>query len=165
MLQKFPRQVVGAPALAVSRARLDNVLSSLVQWQVLLLIAGGVGTRWSQGPFLSLNILQVHDSMMIVTHFEEHILPLVLQAVAFPQAPVSPAIAAPFIVHSGNNFQSRASSPTKLTQQVSWWKKGADGYRSGNVFLLFWRDLKQQQKWPRLTPRKADGDEWSPSLH
>lgn len=41
----FPGDVVDAPALAVLRARLDEASSSLVWWEVLLLIEGGVGTR------------------------------------------------------------------------------------------------------------------------
>jgi len=36
---RLPREAVAAPSLAVSKARLDGALSSLVWWKVSLLIA------------------------------------------------------------------------------------------------------------------------------
>jgi len=44
---RFPREVMDVPSLAVFKARLDGALSHLVQWKVTLPMAGGVGTRWS----------------------------------------------------------------------------------------------------------------------
>lgn len=40
---RLPRQVVNTPTLAVSKARLDRALSSLVQWEVFLPMASGLG--------------------------------------------------------------------------------------------------------------------------
>jgi len=39
---RLPREVVDAPSLAVFKARLDGVLSNLVQWKVSLPMAGGL---------------------------------------------------------------------------------------------------------------------------
>jgi len=39
---RFPREAVAAPSLAVFKARLDGSLSNLVWWKVSLLMAGGV---------------------------------------------------------------------------------------------------------------------------
>jgi len=44
---RLPREAVAAPSLAVFKARLDGALSNLVGWKMSLLMAGGVGTRWS----------------------------------------------------------------------------------------------------------------------
>ena len=52
---RLPRAAVGAPSLAVSKARLDGAWSSLVQWKVSLLGAGGwnwVGFRVPSNPNL-----------------------------------------------------------------------------------------------------------------
>jgi len=40
---RLPREAVGAPSLAVFKARLDGALSSLVWWEGSLPVAGGVG--------------------------------------------------------------------------------------------------------------------------
>jgi len=40
---RLPREVVEAPPLETSKARLDGALSSLVQLKISLLTAGGVG--------------------------------------------------------------------------------------------------------------------------
>ena len=42
---RLPREVVDAPSLELSKARLDGALSNLVWWKVSLPMAGGVGTR------------------------------------------------------------------------------------------------------------------------
>jgi len=39
---RLPREAVDAPSLAVFEARLDGTLSSLVQWKMSLLMAGGL---------------------------------------------------------------------------------------------------------------------------
>jgi len=39
---RLSREAVAAPSLAVFKARLDGVLSNLVQWKVSLPMAGGV---------------------------------------------------------------------------------------------------------------------------
>ena len=39
---RFPREVVAAPSLAVLKARLDGALGNLVWWKVSLPIAGGL---------------------------------------------------------------------------------------------------------------------------
>ena len=39
---RLPREVVAAPSLEVSKARLDGALSNLVQWKVSLPVAGGL---------------------------------------------------------------------------------------------------------------------------
>jgi len=41
---RFPREAVAAPSLAVLKAGLDGALSNLVWWKMSLLMAGG-GTR------------------------------------------------------------------------------------------------------------------------
>jgi len=47
----LPREAVAAPSLAVSKAMLDGALSSLVQWKVSLLMAGGLELDNLQGSF------------------------------------------------------------------------------------------------------------------
>jgi len=39
---RLPREVVDAPSLAVSKARLDRALWNLVWWKVSLAVAGGL---------------------------------------------------------------------------------------------------------------------------
>ena len=40
---RFPREVVEAPSLERSKARLDGALSSLIYWKVSLHMAEGLG--------------------------------------------------------------------------------------------------------------------------
>lgn len=95
--------------------------------------------------------------MITVTHFQEHILPLVTQAVAFPQAFVPPAIVAPFLAHSGNNFQSRACSPTKLTQQgsVSRQKDGSWQTQKCKCFPPLLKGLKTMTKMTQTNTKES----------
>jgi len=39
---RLPREAVAVPSLAVSKARLDGALSTLVWWKMSLLMAGGL---------------------------------------------------------------------------------------------------------------------------
>jgi len=39
---RFPREAVAAPSLAVFKARLDGALSNLVWWKMSLLMTGGL---------------------------------------------------------------------------------------------------------------------------
>jgi len=45
------RETVDVPYLEVFKARLDGALSNLVQWQMSLLMAGGMEPDGLQGPF------------------------------------------------------------------------------------------------------------------
>jgi len=47
----LPREVVDAPSLEASQARLDGALSNLTQLKMSLLMAGGLGWVTSEGPF------------------------------------------------------------------------------------------------------------------
>jgi len=47
----LPREVIDAPSLGTSQARLDGALSSLIQLKMALLTAGGLGWMASKGPF------------------------------------------------------------------------------------------------------------------
>ena len=49
---RLPRAAVGAPSLAVSKARLDGAGSNLVWWKVSLPMAGGLGMDDLEGPCL-----------------------------------------------------------------------------------------------------------------
>ena len=40
---RLPREVVNAPSLVTSQARLDGALSSLIQLEMSLLMVGGLG--------------------------------------------------------------------------------------------------------------------------
>ena len=48
---RLPREAVAAPSLAGFKARLDGALSTLVWWNISLLMAGGLGPDDLQGPF------------------------------------------------------------------------------------------------------------------
>jgi len=48
---RVPREVVDAPSLEPSQARLDGALSNLTQLKMSLLPAGGLGWMASEGPF------------------------------------------------------------------------------------------------------------------
>lgn len=41
---RIPREAVDAPAVAVVRARLDGALNNLIEWDVSMPMAAGVGT-------------------------------------------------------------------------------------------------------------------------
>jgi len=47
---RLPREAVAAPSLAVSKARLDGALSTLVWWKGSLLMAGGLNKTTFKGP-------------------------------------------------------------------------------------------------------------------
>ena len=48
---RWPREAVAAPSLAVFKARLDGALSNLVWWKMSLLMAGGLEQDDLYGPF------------------------------------------------------------------------------------------------------------------
>jgi len=48
---RLPREVVEAPSLETFKIRLDGALSNLIQLQMSLITAGGLGQMTSKGPF------------------------------------------------------------------------------------------------------------------